>query len=75
MHVSAVPGSNADASSVERVAFTVPDAAKAMSLGERTVWELVRTGELESVKVGRARRVTRATVLAFLERKRAEDAA
>lgn len=34
-----------------------PDAAKALSVGKSTLWELIARGELESVKIGARRLV------------------
>lgn len=44
------------------VLISVKQAAKAMSLSERTVWRMLERGELESGKVNGARRVTVASV-------------
>jgi len=46
--------------------LTVPQAAKALSLGTSTVHELVRSGRLDSVKIGAARRVPAEAIDAFL---------
>lgn len=37
--------------------LTVPQVADRLALGQVTVWELIRTGELPSVKIGRSRRI------------------
>lgn len=42
---------------VPRRLHLVEEAAEALSLSRTMVYELIRTGELRSVKVGRARRV------------------
>ncbi len=39
------------------VLLTVEDAAQALALGRTKVYELVETGELRSVKIGRSRRI------------------
>lgn len=39
--------------------LTVAEAAELLSLSERKVWEMVRWGDLDSYKVGRARRIRR----------------
>jgi excisionase family DNA binding protein len=46
---------------------TVPDAAERLALSERTVRELCRTGVLPSVKIGGARRITTAALVAFID--------
>jgi excisionase family DNA binding protein len=42
---------------VIRLLLTPEEAADRLSLSRTTVYELIRTGELRSVKIGRARRV------------------
>lgn len=37
--------------------ITAEDAAKALKLSRSTIYELIATGNLESIKVGRARRI------------------
>lgn len=51
--------------------LTVPAAAETLSMSEATVWNLLATGELESVKVGRSRRIPTDAVDAFITRLRA----
>lgn len=45
-------------------------AAERLELGRTTVYELIRTGELESVKVGRLRRIPEVALVEFVERLR-----
>ena len=42
--------------------FTVPEVMERLSLGRATVYNLIRTGELASIKIGRSRRVTPAAL-------------
>ena len=42
---------------MEKVLMTVPEAAKRLSLGRATTYQLVRRGELPVVRLGRAVRV------------------
>ena len=51
--------------------FTVPEAAARMSLGKRTVWRMVADGTLESVKLGRSRRIPRQAVADYIASLRA----
>jgi excisionase family DNA binding protein len=37
--------------------LTVPQTARRTGLSERTIWSLIASGELRSIKVGSARRV------------------
>lgn len=46
--------------------FTPEQAAEVMSTGRTTVFRLMRTGELASVKIGRSRRIPRAAVEAYV---------
>lgn len=56
---------------VERLLLRVDEAAELLGLGRSKVYELVTAGELESVTVGRARRIPRAALEAFVEKMRA----
>jgi excisionase family DNA binding protein len=42
---------------MEKVLLTVEEAAERLSIGRTKVFELVRTGMLESVTIGRCRRI------------------
>jgi excisionase family DNA binding protein len=39
------------------ILLTVPEAARRLSLGRTIVYELIASGELPSLKIGRARRI------------------
>jgi excisionase family DNA binding protein len=52
-----------DGAGVERVLLRPEEAAKALGVSRTTVFELIRSGALRSVKIGAARRVS-ATALA-----------
>ena len=47
--------------------LTVPEVAARLRLSKSTVWRLVYSGELESVKRGRSRRITPEAVGAYKE--------
>jgi excisionase family DNA binding protein len=51
-----------------RLLLTVEAAAELLSLGRTTVYELVSTGELESVKIGRSRRVPYDALRRYVDR-------
>jgi excisionase family DNA binding protein len=52
---------------VRLLAYSVPEAAKAISVSTRTMWSLLRVGKLTSKKLG-ARTIIRAEVLrAYLD--------
>ena len=54
--------------------LTVAQAAAALGLGESTVHALVRAGEIESVKIGTARRIPVGALDGFVQRLRAPEA-
>ena len=53
--------------------LTITQAASELSISRSTVYELVASGQLESVRIGRARRVPRAALDAFVEGLRSID--
>lgn len=68
MHESAIADSTTtDASTREQLAYTVPEAAKCIGMGERKMRQLVADGTIRSFKVGTSRRISRAALLAFIE--------
>lgn len=52
------------------VLLTVEEAARRLRIGRTSCFRLIRTGELESVPVGRLRRVPAAAVAEYVERLR-----
>jgi excisionase family DNA binding protein len=68
MHDSTAPDS-ADLGT-EQVSYRVRRAAELLSISERKCWQLVDQGDIESVKIGRARLIPRAALLAYVERLR-----
>lgn len=54
---------------MEPLFVSISDAAKALSIGRTSLYELIRTGELETRKMGRRRLVT----VASLRRLAAEE--
>ena len=54
-------------STQEPLAYTVPAVAALLQVGRTTVYELIKTGALPAIKIGRrSRRVTRAALDAYL---------
>jgi excisionase family DNA binding protein len=51
--------------------LTITDVAERLGCGRTFVYELIRSGELETVKLGRLRRVPVAALDAWIERLRA----
>ncbi|MGW6461099.1 excisionase family DNA-binding protein [Streptomyces sp. NPDC055078] len=57
------------------VLLTVEEAARCLRIGRTTCFALIRTGELESIDVGRLRRVPADAPAAYLARRRAQQRA
>jgi excisionase family DNA binding protein len=73
------PGTAAGAESAmaadEPLLCDVREAARLLAVGSSTVNELIARGELESVKIGASRRITRAGIEAYVTRLLAEEKA
>lgn len=52
---------------MEPLLISITEAAKALSLGRTSVYELIRTGELDTRKMGRRRLVTVASIKRLAE--------
>jgi excisionase family DNA binding protein len=53
---------------MERLLLTVEEAAELLHLGRSTVFDLIRSGELPSVKIGRSRRIPADSLRDFARR-------
>jgi excisionase family DNA binding protein len=59
---------------MEKLLLTVEEAAERLSIGRTRAYELLLGGALESVKIGRSRRIPVGAVESFVERlRRLED--
>jgi excisionase family DNA binding protein len=58
---------------MERVLLTVPEVAEALQVGRCMVYDLIRTGRLESVKIGKLRRVRPEALREFTQRVAEEE--
>ncbi|MBL7498161.1 helix-turn-helix domain-containing protein [Frankia sp. CNm7] len=56
-----------------KLLLTPAEAAELLGLGRSTVYELLAVGDLESVLIGRARRIPHAALVAYIERLRGEQ--
>lgn len=54
----------------ERLLVTVDDAAAALAISRRTVYQLLDNGALESVHIGTARRIPTEALVAYVQRLR-----
>ncbi|MFD0300332.1 excisionase family DNA-binding protein [Streptomyces sp. NPDC127123] len=57
------------------VLLTVEEAARRLRIGRTTCYQLIRSGELESIPVGRLRRVPADALAAYVARRRAAQRA
>lgn len=58
----------------KKLLLTVGEAAEALALGTTKVYELIASGEIQSVQIGRARRVPYRALQDFLEALEDDDA-
>ncbi|GAA5059142.1 hypothetical protein GCM10023208_26120 [Erythrobacter westpacificensis] len=59
--------------SVEPICVRVNDAARMIGVGRTKLYELISSGELETVKIGKATRITTASLHNLVERHRATN--
>ena len=57
----------------EKLLLTIPEVAIRLGLGRSLVYQLVMRGEVDSITVGRARRVPAQAIEKFIEKKLAEE--
>lgn len=73
MHADSASSNTANGNGLppdDQIAYKVPHAAQVIDLSERQMWELVRSGEIESIKIGASRRIPRAALVAYIEQHR-----
>jgi excisionase family DNA binding protein len=58
---------------VTKLLLTPTEAAELLGLGRSTVYELLAAGDLESVQIGRARRIPGAALVAYVDKLRGHD--
>lgn len=54
---------------VEPICVRVNDAARMIGIGRTKLYELIATGEVETVKIGKATRITTASLHAMVKRR------
>ena len=52
--------------------FTVPQTQAMLGIGRTTLWNMIASGEIESVRIGRSRRITAEVIDQFVEGLRAQ---
>jgi excisionase family DNA binding protein len=53
---------------MEKLLVSIPDAATALSLGRTSIYELMRSGQLETRKMGRRRLITAESLRRLVEK-------
>lgn len=61
-----------EATNPQRLAYRVPRAADFIDVSRAQLYKLIGEGEIDVIRVGRAIRVPHDSLLAFVERKKAE---
>ncbi|WP_298333142.1 helix-turn-helix domain-containing protein [uncultured Erythrobacter sp.] len=56
---------------VEPICIRINDAARMIGVGRTKLYDLISSGELETVKIGRATRITTASLHKLVERHKA----
>lgn len=64
---------NADHTETPRLMLTIPEAARRLSIGRSFIYRLIVAGELETVQLGRLRRVPFDCLVEYVERLRREQ--
>ena len=52
---------------MEKVLLTVEEAAHVMSMGRTRIYELIKSGDLKSIKCGKSRRIVSESVRNFVK--------
>ena len=52
---------------MEKLLYTVAEASHLLSIRKTKIYELINSGDLASVKIGRARRIPHSGLLQFVE--------
>jgi len=58
---------------VEPICVRINDAARMIGIGRTKLYELIATGELETVKIGKATRITTASLRGLVDRQRVDS--
>ncbi|WP_322756370.1 helix-turn-helix domain-containing protein [Frankia sp. Cas3] len=55
---------------MHKLLLTPTEAAELLGVSRTTVYELLNAGQIESVRIGRARRIPRVVLVAYVDRLR-----
>jgi excisionase family DNA binding protein len=58
-----------------RLAYSVEEAAAQLGIGRTFMFHLIATGEIESFKIGKRRKISHDALIGYIKRLRAEQAA
>jgi excisionase family DNA binding protein len=58
-----------------RLAYSVEEAATQLGIGRTFMFQLIATGEIESFKIGKLRKISHGALIDYLNRLRAEQSA
>jgi excisionase family DNA binding protein len=58
-----------------RLAYSVEEAAAQLGIGRTFMFQLIATGEIESFKIGKLRKISHDALIGYVNRLRAEQAA
>ena len=56
----------------ERLLYTPEEASDLLHIGRTMLFELLKSGDIESFTIGRSRRIPREALLDFIERRRSQ---
>ncbi|MCQ4081141.1 helix-turn-helix domain-containing protein [Streptomyces sp. RB6PN25] len=59
--------------STERLVYTVAEAAHALRIGRSKLYELLASGEIESIHIGRSRKIPARALLDYVNRLREQE--
>ena len=68
--MSGLEKTGGERSNHERLAYSMREAAEAIGICERSVWQVIKDGRLKAIKIGRSVRITREELLSFLREQR-----
>ncbi|MBY8888511.1 helix-turn-helix domain-containing protein [Streptomyces sp. PTM05] len=57
----------------ERLVYTVAEAAHALRIGRSKLYDLLASGEIESIHIGRSRKIPARALLDYLDRRREQE--
>ena len=59
----------------DKLVYSVDEAAEQLSIGRTLAYDLIRSGQLPSIKIGHRRLIARDDLESFVQSRRSEEAA